>query len=80
MDDRHDQTHLMFEDGSIVRIDLETQNAKNPLDCDALKFMNQIEALMDALPASDEEVCPVCLGDTTCMYCGGKGCPNCRRT
>ena len=73
------QINLMFSDGSMINFNVASDENHELHTSDAMKFMQEIEERIATLPVSGEEVCPVCLGDTTCMYCGGKGCPNCQR-
>ena len=72
--------HVMFEDGSMMRVLVESNassDEQNPVS--AAEFLQKIEQLLSQYSPSEEEVYPICLGDTTCMYCNGQGCINCRR-
>ncbi len=72
--------HVMFEDGSMLRIQAESNASSGEQNPVAAKdFLQKIEQLISEYAVSEEEVYPICLGDTTCMYCNGKGCVNCRR-
>jgi hypothetical protein len=76
----HESLHVMFEDGSMLRIQVESNASSDEQDpIAAREFLQKIEQLISQYPHSEEEVYPICLGDTTCMYCNGKGCINCRR-
>ena len=72
--------HVMFDDGSMLRIQAESNASSEEQKPVAAKdFLQKIEQLISQYALSEEELYPICLGDTTCMYCNGKGCVNCRR-
>jgi len=76
----HDSVHVMFEDGSMIRIQAESNtSAEQNSPVAAAHVLRELQAILESYPISGEEVYPICLGDTTCMYCNGNGCPNCRR-
>jgi hypothetical protein len=74
-----ENVHIMFNDGSMMRIQVEMDEASEGATQGAKALLQQILDVVDQIPKSEEEIAPICLGDTTCMYCNGKGCVNCRR-
>jgi hypothetical protein len=76
-DTGQESVHIMFDDGSIMRIQIDQDGIGTQ---GAGTLLQQVLNLVNELPKSEEEIAPICLGDTTCMYCNGKGCVNCRRS
>ena len=74
-----ESVHIMFDDGSMMRIQIELDPSSGDAEQGAQTLLHKILELVDKIPKSEEEIAPICLGDTTCMYCNGKGCVNCRR-
>ena len=74
-----ESVHIMFDDGSMMRIQIELDPTSEGVEQGAKTLLRQVLDVVEQMPKSEEEIAPICLGDTTCMYCNGKGCVNCRR-
>ena len=74
-----ESVHVMFDDGSMMRIQIELDQSSAREEQGAKALFGQVMDLVAQIPKSEEEIAPICLGDVTCMYCNGKGCVNCRR-
>ncbi|MBI9048003.1 MAG: hypothetical protein JEZ00_01170 [Anaerolineaceae bacterium] len=75
-----ESVHILFDDGSMMRIQVEKDiSIVENTQQGAQLLLYQMLELVEQMPTSQEEIAPMCLGDTTCMYCNGKGCVNCKR-
>ena len=74
-----ESVHIMFDDGSMMRVQIELDSSVEGTEQGAKELLKRLLEIVEGLPKSEEDIAPICLGDTTCMYCNGKGCVNCRR-